>query len=84
MEWLELTCRSPVVDVTVPYAYIPLNWVLHQLHPNAKPLMLIDGLSFLVLMLQDTLPMTYHITTYHIPIKMYLPPRYTLSAPPII
>ncbi|KAL3763216.1 hypothetical protein ACHAW5_005176 [Stephanodiscus triporus] len=54
-----------------------------QLHPRAEPLMLNDGTSSLMLMLQGTIPMTYRDVTYHIPIDMYLPPHYP-ARPPIV
>ena len=53
----------------------------HQLHPKAEPLMLIDGSSFLVLMLQGILPMTYPSMTYQMRIDMHLPPQYPICHP---
>ena len=55
----------------------------HQLRPKAEPLMLNDGSSSLVLMLQGTLPITYRGKSYNIPVDVYLPPQYP-ARPPII
>ncbi|KAL3810168.1 hypothetical protein ACHAXA_007055 [Cyclostephanos tholiformis] len=54
-----------------------------RLHPRAEPLILNDGSSSNVLMLQGTLPMTYRGADYHIPIDLYVPPLYP-ARPPII